>query len=122
MGDIFAAMTKVDIPPTLKMSEGRELANEQLMTAIPVKETRDFVLMNLVKESNGRYVERIFNFVNNGIDHFVLCQLHIDLGGEPMWMRYIKILTITFRNFLIVSPESSIRVRCYFWLAQSLIT
>lgn len=56
MGGIFAAMTKVDIPTTMKMSEGRELANEQLMDAIPSKETRDFVLMNLVKGSDGRFV------------------------------------------------------------------
>lgn len=55
MGGIFAAMTKVNIPTTLKMSEGRELANQQLMDAIPSKETRDFVLMNLVKGSDGRY-------------------------------------------------------------------
>ncbi len=54
MGEIFAAMTAVDIPDTLKMSEGRELANQQLMKAIPSKETRDFVLMNLVKGADGR--------------------------------------------------------------------
>lgn len=57
MGDIFAAMTKVHIPQTLKMSDGRALANEQLMNAIPSKETRDFVLMNLVKGADGRYVK-----------------------------------------------------------------
>ncbi|KAJ6649176.1 Protein ABHD11, partial [Pseudolycoriella hygida] len=55
MGEIFAAMTKVDIPITFKMSEGRELANQQLMDAIPSKETRDFVLMNLVKGTDGRF-------------------------------------------------------------------
>lgn len=56
MGGIFAAMTKVDIPISMKMSEGRELANQQLMEAIPSKETRDFVLMNLVKGADGRFV------------------------------------------------------------------
>lgn len=60
MGEIFAAMTKVNIPMTVKMSEGRELANLQLMKAIPSKETRDFVLMNLVKKSDGRFVILFF--------------------------------------------------------------
>lgn len=56
MGNIFAAMTNVNIPDNLKMGEGRELANQQLMNAIPSKETRDFVLMNLVKGTDGRFV------------------------------------------------------------------
>lgn len=34
--------------------EGRELANQQLMDAMPRKETLDVVLMNLVKGLDGR--------------------------------------------------------------------
>lgn len=56
MGDVFAAIKNVNIPNDLKMSQGRELANQQLMDGIPQKETRDFVLMNLVKGADGRFV------------------------------------------------------------------
>ncbi|KAG4066606.1 hypothetical protein HA402_007242 [Bradysia odoriphaga] len=75
MGGIFAAMTTVNIPATMKMSEGRSLANEQLMDAIPSKETRDFVLMNLVKGADGRFswranVEALHQNFNDHISTF----------------------------------------------------
>lgn len=70
MGKLFEAMTKVEIPDSLKMSEGRELANQQLMNAIPSKETRDFVLMNLVKADGGRLV--VFHNIIRSLMNFRL--------------------------------------------------
>lgn len=94
MGEIFAAMTTVNVPVDLKMSEGRELANEQLMKAIPSKETRDFVLMNLVKGSDGRLM--MVAYCMEYSMKFLLT--FTDSAGEPMLTHYIKISTITFRN------------------------
>lgn len=53
MGDIFAAMAQVTVASDLNMSAGRMSANEQLMDSIADKVTRDFVLMNLSKQSDG---------------------------------------------------------------------
>lgn len=55
MGLIFEQMTKVRIGSDLNMAAGRKLADEQLAETISDKITRDFILMNLVKNEDGRY-------------------------------------------------------------------
>ena len=54
MGDLFAAMNKVTIPDDLSASAGRLIADEQLRVSISDKVTRDFILMNLFKNPEGR--------------------------------------------------------------------
>lgn len=100
MGDIFAAMTKVNIPTTLKMSEGREMANQQLMNAIPSKETRDFVLMNLVKGSDGRFVAH--NFVSN-----LICRLmEVSPPIRFSWRANVEALHQYFKDHISKFPDS----------------
>lgn len=53
MGEIFAAIRRVEIENGLNAADGRAIADEQIRDFIPDKVTRDFILMNLYRGSNG---------------------------------------------------------------------
>lgn len=42
------------MPNTLTPMQGRQYAEDQLKKVVPDKTTRDFLLMNLIKDSNGK--------------------------------------------------------------------
>uniref|UniRef100_A0A1A9UUX9 sn-1-specific diacylglycerol lipase ABHD11 n=1 Tax=Glossina austeni TaxID=7395 RepID=A0A1A9UUX9_GLOAU len=55
MSKILLAMKNINIPQDLPMAAGRQLANAELIKAVPSKETVDFVLLNLRKADDGKY-------------------------------------------------------------------
>ena len=54
MGEIFAAMNNVRVERGLSSAEGRASAEEQLKAFIPDQVTINFILMNLVREPDGK--------------------------------------------------------------------
>lgn len=53
MGEIFAAMRRVSLPKNTGLPEARIMADEQLKEVIVDKVTRNFILMNLYRATDG---------------------------------------------------------------------
>lgn len=72
MISLIETLTTIQIPNELSISAGRKYANEQLMLNVPEKATRDFILMNLFKNDDGRLVFFYFYcslFVLNNLNY-----------------------------------------------------